>query len=51
MQQEETKKDERVESITDLEVSSEQAEEIQAGIKLPDLIVSSYQSGGHGHSD
>ena len=37
--------------IEDLTVNQNQAEEVKGGlaVKLPDVIVSSYQTGGSGH--
>ena len=49
MDQQEIKKDDKLESVADLEVSSEQAEEIQAGIKLEPVLISNFQTGGSGH--
>lgn len=46
MDQQEIKKDDNIKSVADLEVSSEQAQEIQAGITLKPVYVTSYQTGG-----
>lgn len=43
MEQQETKKDDNLESVADLEVSGEQAEEIQAGVKLENVLITGFQ--------